>query len=231
MRVRREDRTGPPRGGSPTAIPVPRPASRLQPNSPAPRTGNPGQNRIAVKVKLCLVGSGISRSSGWAASSSARTWAAALRQRSVGRRQWEEKTRSSTHPAPRRGLRLLPGDRLQLLDPPAHGGQGVQDLLAGGADRLRRPVAGEGQLVEAPDDLVARAAAAPLVGPAAGVQEQPAGGEHPPRLVQRPLPVGDQVQHVDLEHDVDAGVAEGSRPASARSTFGGPSPAAAALAR
>ena len=106
------------------------------------------------------------------------------------------------------GLRLVPGDRLQLLHPPAHGDQGVQHPPRGGADDPRRPVAGRDQLVEAPDDLVAWAAAAPLVGPAPGAQQRPARRQHPPRLVQRQFPVGDQVQHVDLEHGVDAGVAE-----------------------
>jgi hypothetical protein len=136
---------------------------------------------MAVNVKVCLLGWGVSRS-GWAASTSARTRAAAVRQSSSGRRQWEEKT---------------------------HGDQGVQHLpVGGGTDHSRRPVVGEGQLVEAPDDLVAWAAAAPLVSSAPGVQQHPVRHEHPPRLVQRPFPVGDQVQHVDLEHGVDAGVAE-----------------------
>jgi hypothetical protein len=57
------------------------------------------------------------------------------------------------------GLLLLPDDRLQLLDPAAHGPQPAQHLLVGGADQPRRP-GGAGQLLEPADDLVAGAAAA-----------------------------------------------------------------------
>jgi hypothetical protein len=85
------------------------------------------------------------------------------------------------------GLLLLPDDRLQLLDPAAHGPQPAQHLLVGAADQPRRP-GGAGQLLEPADDLVAGAAAAPLEAAAAGVEQQPAGGQHPPGLGQRPPP-------------------------------------------
>jgi hypothetical protein len=39
-------------------------------------------------------------------------------------------------------------------------------------------------------------------------QHHPAGDQHPPGLGQGQLPVRDQVEDVDLEHGVDAGVAE-----------------------
>ena len=107
------------------------------------------------------------------------------------------------------GLLLLPEDRFQLLDPPAHGHQALLDLLlGGGADHPGGPVGRAGQLVEAADDLVAGAGAAPLVAPAATVQQHAAGGQDPPGLGQRPLPVRDQVEHVDLDHGVEAGVGE-----------------------
>src|SRR3712207_7054154 len=50
-------------------------------------------------------------------------------------------------------------------------------LLVGGADQSRRPSRGAGQLLEAPDDLVARAAAAPLIGPAPAAQQHPTRSE------------------------------------------------------
>ena len=80
---------------------------------------------MAVNLKVCLLGWGVQV--GMAASISARTRAAALRQRLVGQAPVGGED-PLLDPAQRLGvgLRLLPDDRLQLLHPPAHGDQGVQ---------------------------------------------------------------------------------------------------------
>jgi probable F420-dependent oxidoreductase len=106
------------------------------------------------------------------------------------------------------GLLLLPDDRLQRLGRAAERDQGG-DLggVVVGPDPPGPAAELGGQLVEAVEGLHPRALAAPVAAAPAD-QDRAAGDQHPPRLGQGQLPVRDQVEHVDLEHGVDAGVAE-----------------------